>query len=160
MAKASAGLHRLRQELTKLPAEIVVGTGDVIRTALLDEARVATGGDLRLSGVSWMRFTLDVSVTVNKAGNDSSALLAPAPAFGGPSIWSWIEFGTRGHDIGTGSSRRWPTRRQRLRIGGNWVTGPVTVRGMRAKRAWSRGVEAGFTNAIKEAERLFEKAVA
>lgn len=155
---ASAALHRLRLDLERLPAEIVADVGDVIRTALLDEARRAIGADLRISGVSWMNFALDVNLAVTKAGPESVATLTPAPIFGGPAIWSWIEFGTKTHEIGTGASKTWPTRRRRLRIGGNWVTGPVTVRGMAAQHRWTRGVETGTKTALENVRQLMENA--
>lgn len=126
-----------------------------MRTALLDAARADTGGDLKLSHVWWMNFTLDVSVTVSGSEESSTALLAPEPLRGGGAIWSWLENGTRAHEIGVSKKGR----RKHLLINGNWVTGPIRVRGMRAKRTWSKGIEQGTPDVIKLAEQLLAKAV-
>lgn len=151
----SQEIGRVRARLHHLPADIAKQGGEVMRTSLLDAARSDTGGDLRLSHVWWQNFSLDVSVTVSGAEDNSTALLSPEPLRGGGAIWSWLEHGTRPHMVGV--SRK--GRRKKIRIRGNWVTGPIGPVHMRAKQTWSRGVEAGTPKVFELSERLFGGAV-
>jgi hypothetical protein len=144
--------------LDALPFEICEQAAAVMREALLEAATVDTGGDLRLSRVPWMNFTLDVSAAFAGTGNVREASLRPAPIFGGAAIWSWLEHGTRPHAVGVGKGRTWP--RKRMLIDGNWKTGPTRATShMPARLTWSRGVETGMPKAIELARTLFAEAV-
>jgi hypothetical protein len=157
---ASIGLDfdRVIARLDALPLEICQQAAEVIREELLKAATADTGGDLRLSRVPWMNFTLDVSVNFAGTGAQREALLRPAPIFGGAAVWSWLEYGTRPHAVGVGRGATWP--RKRMLINGNWKTGPTraTVH-MPAKLTWTRGVEAGQPRAIELAQTLFQEAL-
>ena len=155
MASVSQEIQRVRARIHNLPADIAKQGGETMRAALLDAAKADTGGDLKLSHVWWMNFTLDVSVTVSGAADNSTALLAPEPLRGGGAVWSWLEHGTRSHTVGVSAKGR----RKKLNIRGNWVTGPIHGVHMRAKRTWSRGVEKGTPKVIERADQQLGKAL-
>jgi hypothetical protein len=155
----TASLARVKQQLDQLPGRIVRETADIARDELLIQAEAGTGGDRRLSRVTWMNFGLDVTIVYSAEGRDTNADLKPGPIFGGPAIWSWLEYGTKEHVVGLGNSLRYPQGRRRLRIDGNWITGPITVGGRPGEARWTRGVTDAQPKCKARAAELLKEAL-
>lgn len=154
MASVSQEWNRVRARIHAAPLGICQGGGLILRQAILDQAKIDTGGDLRLSNVWWMNFTLDVEVTVKGDAKTSTAVLTPFPLRGGGAIWSWLERGTRPHVVGISKKGR----RKMMLMPWGWRMGPTrpTVR-MPPKRTWSRGIEKGTPKVIELAEAAVRK---
>jgi hypothetical protein len=100
------------------------------KAALLDEARAATGGDLRLSHVGRRGARVAVRYTVNETG----AVVA------GTGPWGILEKGARPHRIDR--RRRRGATRGALRVGARFYAS-VRHPGAPARHAWTNGVKAG-----------------
>ena len=156
MARVSFQLGNLAAQLRDAPAELLEACGKAAAVEIERIAAVDTGGDGELSGAPWGG--TNVKVTVSPGGREGVWLGTVAPATQGDwAIYNWLENGTAPHKIGergVGRGKKRKIIRQRLRIGENWVTGPVTVY-MPAKETWSRGVDAGIKAAMRVADDVF-----
>lgn len=147
----------MRARLHKLPRRIAEEGVKTMRTEMLKVLSSDIGADRRMSNVTWQRFALGVDADFSGPPEATMAVLRPDPLRGGGPLYSWLEKGTQGHLVarkrGRGGSR-W-----RVQIGGDWATGPFEVRGMPAKRTWSRGVERGAPKVLKLADKLLGQAL-
>lgn len=155
MASSVAAVYRRRAEaLEDAPRRIAKDAAVVMSKAILDQARRDSGGDLRLSGVPSSRLGLKTTLSGGTPIAIAQIEANPKRARG---PWSWLESGTSRHVVR--ARRRFGKRRRTMRVGGEWATGPWEVRGMTAKRTFSRGVEGGEDPVRRVEARVVEAAL-
>lgn len=107
------------------------------------------GGNNSLSGVPAGKLTVKVGTVRGNVVARVAVEAGPRKALG---IWSWLESGTRRHEVGVRGKRKG----QRMRMpDGRWATGPFTAGGSRPKRTWSRGVEESVEDCNAAQERAW-----
>ena len=136
--------------LHALPSDIVKAAADEISDTIRQQVRADTGGDGRLSGMGPRGGQLDVQSRPD-SGADAALALTPTA----PGIAAILEHGTRPHEVAAARGRK----SRALKVAGQWVTGPVLVRGSPAKHTWSRGVDAGTHAAVTAAGDQFKKVI-
>lgn len=132
-----------------LPQTVVKSAAKEVADTLRIEA-VRDTGDGRLSNLGGAKLT----ATTKLEGSSAVAVARVVPAPKSRGAWAIVERGTKRHAI--------PARRRRdndaLDVGGvGWRSGPVIVRGARAKHTWTNGVRAGTPNARRAADDEFHK---
>ena len=125
------GLDKFLGHVRRFPANVktsevrAVGAASlVVKTAVLANLH----GTTRLSGVGRNGAKVGVRYDVRGAANPTSLVRATGP-------FHLIERDTKAHDI--------PNRRGKsrvLRIGNDWVTGPIRHPGTTGKHPWAKGV--------------------
>jgi hypothetical protein len=138
---AGATYRRLAADLERVPPRAVEEASKIVKRGLTASAKAATGGDGRFSRAPWARLTVNVDVRAF-TGDEAVAEITPAKRSGGP--WRWIEDGTRPHPIGA---------RKHLRLGREWIIGPVQHPGSRGKQAWTEAVDRTQDAAIEAMRR-------
>jgi hypothetical protein len=129
------------------PDASVAAAAQTVKETVLSSFSGATGGDLVLSHVG----RRGVKVGVNYKLTGSTATIRPTGPVG------LIESASKAHEIGGARGRR---GRRVLSFGGRFATGPISHPGTRAKRAWTKGVEAGLPPAKAAARVAFGKKLA
>lgn len=132
-----------------LPPVVVRSGADQIADAVLHQCRSDMGGDGLFSGMPQAR-RFDVDTRPQSRGKAAQVEVTPTER----GVAAILEYGTRRHTVAASRERR----SRALRIGNQWITGPVVVRGSPAKHSWSRGVDAGTDAAIAAAGDEFTKA--
>lgn len=142
-------LSRAADRLADVPRLTARKAADLVVEVADDEARRATGGDGRMSGMGRRGPKLRAVARVTGRGSQAAAVIRGVPA----GAWSILESGARPHVIA-------PRRRNRNRVlyGRGLrhpVTGPVRHPGVRGRRTWRRVV----TQAKREVPDLFRDEV-
>lgn len=137
MSGAAAGLRRRARRLERIPTKVL---DDVARD--VDQVARRIGGTM--SGLGGQLRTR----AIHRAGRsraDARILAVPRAA------WGVAQGGARRHPIGRDG--------ELLRVGPGVRTGPVPHPGVRARRAWSRVVDAGAVDARRRGAREVHGAV-
>jgi hypothetical protein len=112
---------------------------DVLARAVQDQLRADTGGD---GGFSRGRNLGRADVTVDPGRGQ-----AEVAGSGSMAVWTMLEHGTRPHEVRAGRGRVLAT-----------PYGPrpyVRVSGMRPKRTWTRGVQAGMPQVGRDGDQAW-----
>ena len=126
-------MHSHADALANAPRQMALAGADVLVEALDAALLRATGGDRRLTNLEQRAAPPRVDVSAD--GAEVSA---------GGATWSILESGTRGHVI--------KPRRRVLRVGDEWRSGAVRVRGVRGQHTYSDAVDRA-TAAVMDAQR-------
>lgn len=132
---ASDALDRLAKGAARFADEWPRDAADLIAQRMTTALRADTGGDGRFTNSKMGAGTVDAKTA---AGGASVA------AGGSQGVWTWLEHGTRGH-----TSQAAPGHALRTPQG---PRAKVKVRGMRAKRTWSRNIGRAVDEAKADAK--------
>ena len=135
------------RRIRRTPIAIVTEAGKVARREFLRQAQRDAGSDLRLRNLPGVK--LGVKADPIKRGDGAENILTPNPPRA-RAPWSWLEKGTKPHDVPrklrrfSGNDRfdkrgRLAGKRARMQVNGKWASGPWSVRGVTPKRTWTRG---------------------
>lgn len=145
---------RYKADLRLAPERIVRAALKEVDVALKATVRQDTGGDGRMSGMNNGRPGLSSKVT---PGVIARAFIEPSKRTRG--MWAILERGTQGHVIRAKRIRRGRVRpTTALHINDGFVQGPVVVRGARAKRTWTRGIQRSQALAVRAGREQFVRA--
>lgn len=117
----------------------------MVKTAAIAELSAVGVRGQRLRNVGKKGRKLGVQYTVRKGPNSTAIVRATGP-------WPIIESNTKAHNIGEPKGRR---GRRRLRVAGQWRTGPLEHPGTRGKHPWGRAA----AKSIPMVPKAYDKAI-
>ena len=148
-----AALDDLNKQLAKGQKDAVSDVAKTARKIILAEAKRLRGGTLSMSGINLRALSIKTKTIARPTW--AVTFLKATP--GGP--WSWVEFGTKPHEIEPKRGRQGRNGRPAALFFDGLYSASAGHPGIRATRVWSRAVEAADDELAKMIESAFDQAM-